>query len=359
MTRCAKCVLPAAEGPDETFAVGNTLDERGICRYCRSYRPVVYQGEEALLQILDESRGKGRYDCIVNISGGRGSAYTLLSLVKDYKLRVLAVNYANPFTDPQAKKNIENMVRILGIDFHPFRLRRRIHERVLRNNFAALLKRPSPAMVPAICIGCKIIWPTILKIARSHGIRCIVNGGNPYEYTSFKKALLGIPVDADLKRTYWANFRGLARETFQNPAFVRPSLLPVTLKGYLFSNPNAIGSRLMGRGIRFVDYFHFVPWERNRVLNRIRSELDWDSPQNWHSDWRFDCQIAHLKDYLYLKMLGVTEKDDFYAKLVREGQITREDALARLDQENRVPVEILPSLFASLGLEWKDPWSGS
>jgi hypothetical protein len=317
----------------------------------------VYQGEEALLRILNESRGRGRYDCIVNISGGRDSAYTLLALVKDYKLRVLAVNYANPFTDPQAKKNIENMVRILGVDLRQFRLRRQIHERVLRNNFAALLKRPSPAMVPAVCIGCKIIWPTILKIARDHGIRCIVNGGNPFEYTSFKKTLLGIPDDADLKRTYWANFKGLAREALQNPALMKPSLLPVTLKGYLFSNPYALGSRVWGRGIRFVDYFHFVPWERQQVLNRIRAELDWDYPHALHSDWRFDCQIAHLKDYLYLKMLGVTEKDDFYAKLVREGQITRVAALARLEQENRIPMEIIQALFASLKLEWKDPWS--
>lgn len=345
MELCRRCIMPAG-------SVGAALDEDGICRYCKEHQPITYHGEEALIRILDSVRGQAnRYDCMVNISGGRDSAYTLLAMVRDYGMKVLAVNYANPFTDPQARKNIENMVRILGIDFVQFKLKNNIHERALKNNILAWFKHPTPAMVPAICIGCKIIWPSMLKIARRHRIRCIVNGGNPYEYTSFKKALLGVSQDADLKVTYLKNIRGLMSEALKNVSYLKPDLLPTTIKGFLFSNPYAPGSRILGGNIKYIDFFHYVPWDEQTVLARIQAELDWDYPRNLHSTWRFDCQIAHLKDYMYLQILGATEKDDFYSRMIREGQMPREEALQRIEAENRVHWDVIADLFAKLGLD--------
>jgi tRNA(Ile)-lysidine synthase TilS/MesJ len=328
-----------------------SLDNEGVCNYCRNHQAITFKGEEPLIRILKESRNKrNKYDCMVNISGGRDSSYTLLSLVRDYRMRVLAVNYANPFTDEQAKKNIENMVRILGVDFIQFNLKHYIHEKILRNNILTWFKNPSAAMVPTICIGCKIIWPEMLKIARKNQIKCIVNGGNPYEYTSFKRELLGISMNANLKWTYFANIRGLFRESLKNLSYLNPRYLPVTLKGYLFGNQYAIGSRLFARSIRGIDFFHYIPWNENKIISRIRDELDWDYPRNLNSTWRFDCNIAHLKDFMYLKTLGITEKDDFYSKMIRERQITREQGLTRIKNENRLHLDLIYDVFSKLAI---------
>lgn len=339
---CRKCILPAG-------SAGIVLDETGVCNHCRNYRPIVHKGEEALTRLLSLVRDDSKkYNCMVNVSGGRDSSYALLSLVKDYRMKVLAVNYANPFTDPQAKKNLENVIRILGVDFIQFKLKNNIHERILKNNIRAWFKNPTPAMVPSICIGCKIIWPTMLNIARRNKIRCIVNGGNPFEYTSFKKDLLGVSHGASLKSTYLANVKGLAKEAIKNLSYLKPEFLPMVIKGYLFGNPYAPGSRLLDGNITYVDYFHYVPWEEKKVLKRIQQELEWDFPHHLHSTWRFDCQIAHLKDHIYLKTLGITEKDDFYSKMVREGQISRQEALERTKRENALPMDILRNLFDQL-----------
>lgn len=344
MDTCRQCILPAG-------SAGVSLDDDGVCNHCREHQPITTHGEEALKRILDSVRSDtNKYDCIVNVSGGRDSTYTALSLVKDYNMKVLAVNYANPFTDPQATKNIANMVRILGIDFVQFKLKNNIHERILKNNILAWFKNPTPAMVPAICIGCKIIWPTMLKIARKNGIRCIANGGNPYEYTSFKKELLGVSQNSNLKSTYLSNIKGLAREAINNISYLNPRFLPTTIKGFLFGNPYALGSRLINRNLTYIDYFHYIPWEEKKVLERIQNELDWDYPRELKSTWRFDCQIAHLKDYMYLKTLGVTEKDDFYSKMIRQGQITREVALSRIEEENTLPMEMIHHLFSKLDI---------
>jgi hypothetical protein len=291
---------------------------------------------------------------MVTVSGGRDSAFTLLKLVKDYKMRVLAVNYENPFADEQARANIKNMVKKLGVQLLQFHLKGNIHERILKNNIMAWFHKPSPAMVPVICVGCKIIWPRIMKIAKEQNIRCIVNGGNPYEYTAFKKQLLGVSQNAGLVSTYFFNVFHLAKETLHNVSYIKPEYLPCTMEGFLFANQYAIGSRLLGIKLDKIDLFHYIPWEEKVVLARIQDELDWRYPQKLHSSWRFDCRLSHLKDYMYLMSLGITEKDDFYSKLVREAKMSREEALERVRRENEVPGDIIQEIFEQLGIHHID-----
>lgn len=345
--RCRRCILPETT-PNIEF------DKDGICNYCKTYKKFEYQGERKLLEILSAHRdSKKRYECIVNISGGRDSAYALLKIAKDYQMKVLAVNYENPFTDIQAKRNIENMVKALNVDIVKFELKGQIHELCFENNLIAWFKNPSPAMVPMMCIGCKIIWKKILQIAKRYGISLIINGGNPFEYTSFKKELLSIPHSESLETTYYKNLKGLLKESVKNYSYLKFKYMPILLKGYLFANQYSIGSRLYGRNIERIDLFHFIKWNEKEIISRISKELNWDYPHKLKSTWRFDCKIGHLKDFMYMKTLGMTEKDDFYAKMVREGLITRQEALERLKAENEIHLDIIEDILDSFNLPRK------
>jgi len=94
VTICSKCILKSG-------TPGIIFDETGTCNYCSTYNPMKVEGEEKLVDILEGFKKKrSRYDCMVGVSGGRDSTYTLWKLVHDYQMRVLAVNYKNPFTDP-------------------------------------------------------------------------------------------------------------------------------------------------------------------------------------------------------------------------------------------------------------------
>jgi len=343
--RCSKCVLPE-HTPNIVF------DEEGICNYCHTYRKFEYKGEAELLRLLDSQRkADGEYDCIVTLSGGRDSSYVLLKLVKDYDMRVLAVNYRNPFTHTQAEKNIENAIKSLNVDIVRFKLKNNVHERTFRKNVLAWFRRPSPALIPMMCIACKNIWWNILNIAKKHKIRCIVSGGNPLEYSSFKRELLHVSRDENVELAFIKTFYGLLQEVFKNPAYFDPSCIPTMVKGYLFGDPNAIGSRLVGHKITRLDLFHFIKWDEQEVLSRIETELDWDYPREFGSTWRFDCEVDFLKNFMYLKTLKLTEKDGFYAKLVREGLITRRDALSRLQKENKVFFDEMQSVLRKVGIE--------
>ena len=345
MDFCLKCGLPA-------HPLIAPLDKASVCRQCREYQPIKYLGRERLAGLLDTFRnGQGKYDCIVNISGGRDSAFTLLTLAKDFGMRVLAVNYANPFTHEQAKRNIAAMTAALKVDLEQFGFPGQLHEKLLRHNIRAWFKKPSAAMAPVICIGCKIIWPEIIRIAKRNGVRCIVNGGNPYEYTSFKKLLLGVSAGAGLAETYLKNLKGLLSQAAANLSYLDPRYLATTAKAYLFSNQYALGSRLLGAQLQYIDLFHYIPWEEQTVLSRITNELGWDYPHESGSTWRFDCKIGHLKDYMYLRTIGQTEKNDFYAKTIREGLMTRQAAMERLRSENHVQYDQIREVFAAAGID--------
>ena len=345
LSRCNHCIMTEA-----TPGIG--FDHDHVCNYCRDFKNIEPKGESALLQILENAgSNRGRYDCIVNISGGRDSSFTILKMVKDYGLKVLAVNYANPFTHELAADNIQKITRILKVKLVSFSFSEGFHQKIVRANLLALAKKPDPAMVPMVCISCKLIWKNILDIANAHKIGLIVSGGNLYEQTVFKRALLGGRADQSVSEYYTNYVFGLVKHAARNYRFLRPQTLIPTVKGYFYSNPYSPMVRWKGRHIDKVDLFHYLPWNENLVINRISDELNWRSPDDNSGSWRFDCRIGHLKDYLYLKLLGITEKDDFYSQLIRDGKISRDEAIKRVEQENRVNMNELEQLMKSINLD--------
>lgn len=346
MIRCSKCTLSEATPAIE-------FDEEGVCNYCKSHKKIEYQGEDGFKAILDKHRDKNqKYDCIAAVSGGRDSSYILLKLVKDYKMKVLAVNYANPFTDPQAKKNIENATRKLNVDLVTIEPKKDIHRKTYSSNFKTWCKRPHLGVLPLVCIACKLMWYEIIKTAKKHNVHLIVGGLNRFEDTSYKKALLGIPMDESWEKTYIKSLFGVIKAVIRNPAYIKPAFLPAIFKAYLFGDPYALGSRFLERKITLSDMFYYIKWDEDEVLSRIRNELDWEKPDYLESTWRFDCQVVLMKDLIYLKSFGISEKDDLYSKMVREGLISRSAALERLDRENVIHHEKTKKLAAAAGVEY-------
>jgi len=52
-----------------------------------------------------------------------------------------------------------------------------------------------------------------------------------------------------------------------------------------------------------------------------------------------------------MKTLNMTEKDDFYSKMVREGLITRKEALRKLKDENKIYMNEIQDLLDSTGIK--------
>jgi hypothetical protein len=341
--RCNSCVLEELPGLID-------LDHLGVCNQCRSHNRLSYKGEDELLRQIQNSKNKNsKYDCAVMLSGGRDSTYTLLKLVKDRGLNVLAINYLNPMTHPLAKENIENAVKTLNVDLVSFKVPRDLHERSFRQNLASWYKKPDPAMVPMMCIACKQMWYHTLRIVKRHHISCLVAGGNPLEETSFKKELLNVSHDTPMETTMIKSTVGILKGIVRNPRYLVPEFIPTMVLGFLFADAYSFGSRIYGSNIQRHNLFTYIPWNEREIIGRITNELDWKYPPGG-STWRFDCQVETIKSLMYQTTVGMTEKEDFYSMMIRENMITRDQATEYLEVENRIDWNGINDLLAGAGV---------
>lgn len=344
---CSKCVLT-----DKT--PGIHFDEKGICNYCHSYQPMQVQGEQELIKIFNQYKSKNKkYDCVIGLSGGRDSTYTIWKLVNDYKLNVLVTTYENPFTSEQAKQNIQNAIKILKVDHVPWEFPNDIHRKSTKKVLKVWSHHPSSSMIPLVCGYCKTWWPGYFKVVHDHDVNLMVIGSNPLETASFKKAGFGGA------RTY---------HKFSNvPKIIMKSMKEIIANPrYLTTNPNMVLRMYLGashstpylkwryKGIRVLRLFDYLKWNEAEVESTITKNLDWKKSPEVASSWRFDCRLDYIRRVMYASTTGVTELRDLFGKMIREGMITRDEALKRLEKEDVVPKKVAEDVLNSLDMSLSD-----
>jgi hypothetical protein len=85
------------------------------------------------------------------------------------------------------------------------------------------------------------------------------------------------------------------------------------------------------------DYYHvfdYWQWDEHEC-NAILSSYDWELAPDTSTTWRIGDGTAAFYNYLYYTIVGFTEHDTFRSNQIREGQITREQALALVAEENQ------------------------
>ncbi len=117
---CTRCVM-------DSEIKGISFDQKGLCNFCRGFykmynsKPIKSQVEEKSLKLKKlindvKKIGKGKkYDCLVGVSGGVDSSWTLIQAKKS-GLRPLAVHLDNCWNSELAQNNINNIVSKLNID---------------------------------------------------------------------------------------------------------------------------------------------------------------------------------------------------------------------------------------------------
>lgn len=333
LKRCTKCVLP------ETFP-GISFDSEGVCNYCRDYSPVKVKGNEALLDFLAKYRGTGReYDCLVPLSGGRDSAFVLHQLVKKYGMNALALTVDSGAIMPEGYENIKIITKSLSVD-HVWLKDDKHIETASKNTkikFHAWLKKPSiNTIVPVLNAGDKTMNLRMYRYAHDHGIPLVVGGNNvgnsSFEQEHFKTGFMGVFPD---ERGRYSPFQKLhlsllfAWEFVSNTHNWHWSVFKEYLSGifvYFFE------SIQKPKDVIPLGFYDYIYWNEVEVMNTVKT-MGWKGAKDTTATWRVDDAAYPLIDYLYYTLTGFNEFDEHYSKLIREGQLTRERALHRLDTD--------------------------
>jgi hypothetical protein len=356
LKRCTKCVLP------ETFP-GISYDSEGVCNYCRDYAPVEVAGEAALLGFLSKYRGKGtKYDCIVPLSGGRDSAFVLHQMVRKYGMRVLVLTVDSGAIMPDGYRNIEAVTKGLGVDHVWLKDERHIEtaNRNVRIKFRAWMRKPSiNTIVPVLNAGDKTMNLRMYRYAHDNGIPLVIGGNNTgnssFEQEHFKTGFMGVFPDERGRYSTSDKIRLsllFSWEFASNTHNWHWSVFREYFSGaivYFFEGAQKPSDVLP---VGFYDYLY---WNEKEVVETVKS-IGWRGGEDTAATWRVDDAAYPLIDYLYYSLTGFNEFDEHYSKLVREGQLTREQALKRLETD-RLRIPSMKQSLKDLGVD-EDEFEG-
>ena len=345
---CTKCVLP--EGTP-----GISFDENGVCNYCTSYVPMQVSGEDELIEIFNEHKAKGnKYDCMIGVSGGRDSTYTLWKLVNDYGLKVLAIHYDNPFTSPTAYRNIEKAAEILNVDVINWEYPHNAHMRSTKKTLKAWAKKPSASLISLNCTHCKTIWPDLIKFAREKNTSLFVIGSNPLETASFKQSSMGGARTYHKLSNLPKILKTVTKELAANPSYLTSCSWSHVFKMYLYASHSSPFSKWRFKDMTIIRLFDYIRWDVNEVESIITEKLEWEKSPEVEATWRFDCRLDYVRRMMYLKTIGVTELRDLYSKMIRENMISRDEALEHLEKEEIIPMDVINNVLEPLDMKFSD-----
>lgn len=319
MKYCKKCGFP------ETYP-GIEFNDSGYCNYCDFYEEHKTffndkkKRHELFCKKVEEAKQKAAetnapYDCVVGFSGGKDSSYIIYQMKQTYGMRVLAVTFENGFHTGYGKNNIENLLQKLDVDYITMRL----NERELRLYYSKCV-----ALMKNFCSVCFHFGNYFChSIAGKFGIPLIVNGrtkGQILQNALSEKRIEPFQISYNLKDFEYQMFGKLVEKCAERK-----------LMDYL--------EEVHVMNLSFFAYHDITEEE---TIKFLEEKIGWK-----RSDAGIphgDCWAHPMAEYFSIKKRGYPVRTGELAVLVRQGELTKEEASAILEKDKIVYSRIDPKL---------------
>lgn len=346
LNRCTKCILP------ETFPFIE-FDEKGVCNYCSNYVPKNQSGTfDDLMALVEPYRSKsGKQDCIVPFSGGRDSTYSLHIIKRELGLNPIAFTYDWGMVTDLARRNIARVCGKLGVENIIVSADIKWKRENIRKNIEAWLKNPSLGMIPLFMAGDKYFFYYCDQVKKRTGIKLNIWGINYLENTEFKTGFAGLPPKFNKKHIYSLSIKN----QFKLFSFVGSNILksPGYINQSVFDSLGSFAVRYLAPKTDYYHLFDYYRWDENEINDLIMNEYHWETAIDTKSTWRIGDGTASFYNYIYYTVAGFSENDTFRSNQIREGMITREDALSLIEQDNLPRYETLRWYFEIVGIDYQ------
>jgi N-acetyl sugar amidotransferase len=305
--KCTRCVM-------DTSALDIIFDQEGICNYCTEFIKKnnhlfedLEKKKESLINFVKKVKDDGRnnkYDCIVGISGGVDSSWTLVK-AKELGLRPLAVHMDNGWNSELAQNNIANLVQKLDID---------LYTHVINwNEYRELMQ----AFFDADVIDVELLYDNAMlavnyQQAKKYNVKYIISGSNtategmrmPSAWNWFKY---------DKK-----NIIGIARKNGIKKLTTFPAIGVIQ---YIY---NTFIKKIVW--VRFLDYLNY---DKFLAMDTLKENYNFKPYLYKHNESIF---TRFYQGYILPKKFKVDKRKLHYATLVISGQISREAACVELEK---------------------------
>ena len=343
LRKCSNCILP------ETYPF-ISFDENGICNYCLNYKTQKYLGEKKLNEFLENFKSKDSApDCIVGLSGGRDSCYGLHLLKEKYGMNPIAYTYDWGLTTDISRVNAAKICGKLGVE-HIIRSADIEQKRkYVRLNLFSWLNRPHLGMLPIIQVGDKGFYDYGRKLSKKFKIKLVVHcTGYQLEQREFFLGFAGINQKLKnnqrmysydffnkFKMLYWYSLQFLL-----NPSYINSALLD-NFNGFLAS---------FIRKDDFLHLYNYEIWNEKEIKNTLINTYGWQDDISYgKNQWRMGDGQTAFNNFVYYTLAGFSEYDNFRSNQIREGLITREEAIKLCEEDNKIKYDTLKNFSEIIG----------
>ena len=345
LRRCTRCVLP------ETMPFIR-FNEDGVCNYCLHYKPRNKpKPKEQLFALVEPFRRKAGNDCVVPFSGGRDSCYALHLIVNELQMKPVTYTYDWGMVTDLGRRNISRMCSELGVENIIVADDISKKRENIAMNLRAWLKAPNLGMISILTAGDKHFFRHVETIKRQTGITLNLWGVNPLEVTHFKAGFLGVPPDFEEDRVYISS--GMKQLRYQ---YLRLKAMMASPGYFNRSLWDTISGEYYRSFAEKTDYFHifdYWTWDE-RIVDQCLARYDWEKAPDTSTTWRIGDGTAAFYNYIYYTIAGFTEHDTFRSNQIREGQITRQEAIELVQAENRPRYPNIKWYLDAVGLDFAD-----
>jgi len=301
---CSRCIM------DDTVQ-GITFDNNGVCTFCHIHDelevsfPMNDETPKKLQILVNKIKKDGKnkkYDCVLGVSGGRDSTYTLYSAVK-LGLRPLAVHFDNGWNSDLAVQNIKNVCNKLNVDLYTHVADWEEYKDLQR----AFLESSTPdAEVPTDWV----IFSVLFREAAREGVKYIIHGH------SFRTE-----GTTPLTWTYMdGKYVNYIHKKFGTKKI---SSFPVmSMTEYLYYT--------FIRQIRQIRLLYYLPYEEKEILKLLSEEVGWQSYGGKHHESKY---TGFFQSFILTRKFNIDKRKLHYSALLRNGQMTRAEALAKVQTD--------------------------
>ena len=343
LKRCSKCILP------ETYPFIK-FNSNNVCNYCENYEKQNFLGEEKLFQYLEKFRSKnGEPDCLVGLSGGRDSTYGLHLLKTKYKMNPIAYTFDWGLTTDISRINAAKVCGKLGVE-HIIRSADIEKKReYVKKNLFSWLKRPHLGMLPIIQVGDKGFYDHGRKLSKELNLKLVVHcTGYQLEQREFFLGFAGINQKLKnnqrmysydffnkIKMLYWYSLQFLL-----NPYYFNSALLD-NFDGFLAS---------FIRKDDFLHLYNYEKWDESLMIKILNEEYNWTNDISYgKNQWRMGDGQTAFNNFVYYTLAGFSEYDNFRSNQIREGLISRDEAIKLCQEDNKIKYDTLKNFSEVIG----------
>jgi N-acetyl sugar amidotransferase len=306
-TICAVCVMDDSDPDIEFFGADG-------CNHCIRARDRIahdaFPGPDgiarlaALIETIKAS-GKGKaYDCLVGISGGVDSSYVIYQ-AKQLGLRPLALHLDNGWNSELAVSNIEQLMTKLGIDL----VTHVVDWEEIKDLQRACFNAP---LLDIEIISDHAIFAAMFQTAAKHGIQYILSGSNVATESIMPKRWFYDKRDRKHVLAVHRKFGGR-----------------VKLATYPTLSPLAFLSAIFIRHVRMIPILNYGTYHKPQAVEFLSREFGWKPYPNKHGESTF---TRFFQDYYLPTKFGIDKRKAHYSSMIAAQQMTREEALSRLNE---------------------------